>query len=100
MTKHGRKVMKRRALLPLTVVLMSAAAPVFPQDVQEKVICEIASKNCLNTLEIIKKRMKKMDTEIKKGSRTYSAEDMKKLEQKLQETRDLLDKMEGKLPAK
>ena len=92
--------MKRRTVLPLVLVLMSVAAPVFPQNVQEKVICEIAAKNSLNTLEIIKKRMKKIDAEIKKGSRTYSADDMKKLEQKLQETRDLLDKMEGKLPAK
>jgi hypothetical protein len=100
MMKHGRKVMERRAVLSLILVLMSVATPVFPQDVQEKVICEIAAKNCLNTLDIIKKRMKKMDVEIKKGSRTYSAEDMKKLEQKLQETRDLLDKMEGKTPAK
>lgn len=92
--------MKRRAVFPLVLVLMSVAGPVFPQNVQEKVICEIAAKNSLNTLEIIKKRIKKIDAEIKKGSRTYSAEDMKKLEQKLQETRDLLDKMEGKLPAK
>jgi|SRR5208282_1102427 hypothetical protein len=100
MMKYGRVVMKRRAVLPLVLVLMSVAGPVFPQNVQEKVICEIAAKNSLNTLEIIKKRIKKIDAEIKKGSRTYSADDMKKLEQKLQETRDLLDKMEGKLPAK
>jgi hypothetical protein len=100
MMRHGRKVMIRSSVILISFVLMSVASPGFPQNLQEKVICEIAAKNCLSTLEIIKKRMKKMDVEIKKGSRTYSAEDMKKLEQKLQETRDLLDKMEGKLPAK
>ena len=81
--------------------MMSAAVPAMSQQTnEEKVICELAAKNCLNKADILEKRVKKLNSEIKKGTKTYSAEDLKKLEQKLKETQDLLDKMEGKAPAK
>lgn len=92
--------MKSRAVVILAA-LMAFALPVIAQQTnEEKVICELAAKNCLNKAEILEKRMKKLNAEIKKGSTKYSAEDLKKLEQKLKETQDLLDKMEGKAPAK
>ncbi len=92
--------MKTRASLVLGVFMMSAAVPALAQQThEEKVVCELAAKNCLNRVEILQKRVKKLKTEIKKGSTKYSAEDMKKLEQKLNETQELLDKMEGKAPA-
>ncbi len=92
--------MKSRAVVILAA-LMAFALPVIAQQTnEEKVICELAAKNCLNKAEILEKRVKKLNAEIKKGSTKYSAEDLKNLEQKLKETQDLLDKMEGKTPAK
>ncbi|HYS43845.1 MAG TPA: hypothetical protein VEM32_07685 [Geobacteraceae bacterium] len=92
--------MKNNAIVILAALLLSAALPAVAQQTnEEKVICELAAKNCLNKADILEKRVKKLNAEIKKGSKTYSAEDLKKLEQKLKETQDLLDKME-KTPAK
>ena len=89
-----------RALVVLTAVMMSAAVPVCAQQAsQEQVICNLASKNCLSTSESLEKRIKKMNAEMKKG-KVYSTEDVQKLEQKLKEAQDILDKLEGKAPAK
>ena len=93
--------MKNRAIIVLAALMMAATIPAIAQQTnEEKVICELAAKNCLNKADILEKRVKKLNNEIKKGTKTYSAEDLKKLEQKLKETQDLLDKMEGKTPAK
>ena len=93
--------MKNRAIIVLAALMMTATIPAIAQQTnEEKVICELAAKNCLNKADILEKRVKKLNNEIKKGTKTYSAEDLKKLEQKLKETQDLLDKMEGKAPAK
>ena len=92
--------MKTSAIIVVAALMMAATVPVVAQQTnEEKVICELAAKNCLNKADILEKRVKKLNAEIKKGSKTYSAEDLKKLEQKLKETQDLLDKME-KTPAK
>ncbi len=91
----------KNAIIVAAALMMSFTVAAFAQQTnEEKVICELAAKNCLNKAEILEKRVKKLNTEIKKGSRKYSAEDLKKLEQKLKETQDLLDQIEGKAPAK
>jgi uncharacterized protein YlxW (UPF0749 family) len=93
--------MKTRAIVVMAALMVATAVPVVAQQTnEEKVICELAAKNCLNKADILEKRVKKLNAEIKKGSRSYSAEELKKLEQKLKETQDLLDKIEGKAPAK
>lgn len=93
--------MKKKAIIAGAALMMAAAVPAIAQQTnEEKVICELAAKNCLNKADILEKRVKKLNAEIKKGSKTYSAEELKKLEQKLKETQDLLDKIEGKASAK
>lgn len=84
--------MKASALLVMAAFLMSAAVPVFAQTAQEKELCAISANTCLTKAEVVEKRMKKMKGEIKKG-KTYSSEDMKVLEQKLQDVMDQMDKM-------
>ena len=75
--------MKKHIIIALAVLTMSASVAALAQQTnQEKVICELAAQNCLNKSEILQKRIKKLNTEIKKGTRSYSAEDLKKLEQK------------------
>ena len=82
-------------------LLVSASMPAFSdQTPEEKVICNLAAQNCLNKADILQKRIKKLNADLKKGTKTYSAEDLKKIEQKLQETQDTLDKIEGKTPGK
>jgi uncharacterized protein YlxW (UPF0749 family) len=93
--------MKKIVLMISAALLVSASMPAFSdQTPEEKVICNLAAQNCLNKADVLQKRVKKLKAEVNKGSKKYSAEDLKSLEQKLQETQDLLDKMEGKTPAK
>jgi uncharacterized protein YlxW (UPF0749 family) len=93
--------MKKIVLMISAALLVSASMPAFSdQTPEEKVICNLAAQNCLNKADVLQKRVKKLKAEVNKGSKKYSAEDLKRLEQKLQETQDLLDKMEGKTPAK
>ena len=93
--------MKKNVIMIIAALTLSASMPAYSQEThQEEVSCELAAKNCLNRVDILEKRIKKLNAEVKKGTKTYSAEDLKKIEQKLQETKDLLDKIEGKQSGK
>ena len=84
--------MKKIALAVMAVFLMSAAVPVFAETAAEKEACAISAGTCLTKAEMVEKRMKKMKADIKKGT-MYSPEDMKALEQKMQDVQDQMDKM-------
>jgi transposase-like protein len=91
----------KKNVLVLAAFLMAAAVPAVAElSQQEQVICNLAAKNCLNQADILQKRVKKLQGEVNKGKTAYSPEELKNLEQKLKETNDLLDKLEGKKPAK
>lgn len=93
--------MKKSVIMMLAALMLSITIPAISQQTpEEKVICNLAAQNCLNKADVLQKRIKKLKADVNKGSKTYSAEDLKKLEQKLQETQDLLDKIEGKTPGK
>ncbi len=90
--------MKRSAAIVLAAFIMAAAVPAFSQDAnQEQVICNLASRNCLSTTKSIEKKLGKIKADMKKG-KTYSAEDLKKIEQKLKEVQEMLDQLKP-LPA-
>jgi Skp family chaperone for outer membrane proteins len=86
--------MKIGTMLILAAVLVATGA-VAQQTNQEKVICELSSGNCLKQADVIQKRIKKLNAKIRKGEGKYSPEDLRKLEQKLKETQELLDKIES-----
>lgn len=90
--------MKKSALVIMTAFLVSGAIPALAQEPtkQDQVICNISAKNCLGEAAAIQKRVKKLQSEMQKGKKTYSPEDVQKLEQKLKEAQELLDKIEGK----
>jgi len=93
--------MKKSVIMIMAALMLSTTVPTYSQQTpEEKVICNLAAQNCLNKADILQKRIKKLNAEIKKGTKTYSAEDLKKIEQKLQEAQDALDKVEGKTPGK
>jgi hypothetical protein len=90
-----KKVMKKCAILAMAAFLISATLPAFAaQETQERETCAISANTCLNKAGILEKRIKKLNAEIKNGT-NYSPEEMKMLDQKLQDAMDQLDKVEG-----
>ena len=86
--------MKRMALMLSAAVFMLSAVPAFSEmTAEEKNECLLASKNCANQVDDIYKRIHKLDREIKKGTRVYTPAELKKLQDKLTETQELLDEM-------
>lgn len=87
----------RRAVLVLTgALLMATSAGAFAQQQtkSEKNECMLASKNCKEQVDDIYKRMQRLDKEIKKGTRVYSPQELKRLEDKLTETQQILRDLE------
>jgi peptidoglycan hydrolase CwlO-like protein len=88
--------MKKVLIAVLTAFALSAATMAFAADApaNAKDECLLASKGCMNEVDSIQQRMKKINTEIKKGKKVYSAEELKKLNQKLKEANDILKDLE------
>jgi peptidoglycan hydrolase CwlO-like protein len=89
--------MKKILIAILTVAALSATSMAFAADAPvagSKDECLLASKNCMNEVDSIQQRMKKINTEIKKGKKVYSAEELKKLDQKLKEADEILKSLE------
>ena len=85
--------MKKPALMLMAAVVLSATAPVMAREMtkEEKDLCLLASRNCAAEVDSLQQKMKKLKAEIKKGKKVYSAEELKKLEQKLKEANELAD---------
>ncbi|MRR51984.1 MAG: hypothetical protein EG825_13910 [Rhodocyclaceae bacterium] len=85
--------MKKMAVMVMAAFMMSATVPVLAAEMtkEEKDMCLLASKNCATEVDSLQKKMKKLQAEIKKGKKVYSAEELKKLEQKLKEANELAD---------
>ncbi|HJV34377.1 hypothetical protein [Geomonas sp.] len=87
--------MKKMVLTMAAAFCVMSTVPAFAQMSQaEKDECILASKNCMDQVDDIYKRMHKLNKEIKKGTKVYTPAELKKLQQKLQETDDMLRKME------
>jgi hypothetical protein len=85
--------MKRTMFALLAAVAMSAAIPAFSADTpQEEYICRLEARKCVTQMEAVQEKVKKMNEKIEQGA-TYSEADLKKLQKKLKELNDLLDKM-------
>jgi uncharacterized protein YlxW (UPF0749 family) len=86
--------MRKIAILLLAAFLTTASVPVFAEDMKaSKDECLLASKNCKDDVDSIQQKIKKLQTEIKKGKKVYSAEEIKKLDAKLKEANDMLDQL-------
>lgn len=86
----------RKTIATLTAALLIGSATTASAQATEaqKNECLLASKNCTNQVDDIYKRMQKLNREIKKGTKVYSPEELKRLRQKLTETQELLRDME------
>ena len=87
--------MKKIAIMMAAAICCVTTAPAFSQMTQaDKDECMLASKNCTDQVDDIYKRMHRLDKEIKKGKRVYTPAELKKLQDKLTETQELLKSME------
>lgn len=57
----------------------------------EKDECLLVSKNCRNATLSIQEKIDKLQGEINKGTKVYSTEELKKLEDKLKDAENTLD---------
>lgn len=87
--------MKKVAIMMLAVFSMAVASPAFAAEMTkaQKDQCLLAAKGCATEVDTIQKKIKKLDAEIKKGKKVYSADELKKLQDKLKEAETLLDNM-------
>ncbi|TWJ17561.1 hypothetical protein [Geobacter argillaceus] len=84
--------MKNAAVMILAAFALSVTVPAFAQmSKEEKNQCLLASKNCSTEVNSIQSKIKKLNAEIKKGTKVYTADEIKKLQDKLSEANDLLD---------
>ncbi|MBT0651573.1 hypothetical protein [Geomobilimonas luticola] len=89
--------MKKVAVMVMAAFMMSATVPAFAQMTkEEKDQCLLASKNCMMEVDTLQKKMKKLNAEIKKGTKVYSADELKKLQDKLKEAEAMLDALQTK----
>ncbi|HIJ96925.1 MAG TPA: hypothetical protein HPP94_14540 [Desulfuromonadales bacterium] len=86
--------MKTTALVVMSALLMSAAGPVFAMSHQERLACAWTAGNCFDEAKLLEKRITEIKSEIRKNS-NGSAEELKKLENKLQEATDRLQRVES-----
>jgi len=87
--------MRRMAIMLSAAIFMMSAAPAFAEmTTAQKDECLLASKNCVTQVDDIYKRIHKLNKEIKKGTKVYSADELKKLEAKLKETDEMLKQLE------
>lgn len=88
--------MKKVLIAVLTAFALSATTMAFAADTSngQKDECLLASKGCKDQVDSIQQRIKKLNTEIKKGKKVYSADELKKLQQKLKEADDILKDLE------
>jgi len=89
--------MKKPMFLVLTALLMFNCVPAFAQDAPEdQYRCKLEAGTCLKKVDAVQRKMKKMEAEVKKGKTTYSAEELKKIEDKLNEVEKMLDELKAK----
>jgi len=85
--------MKKVLIAVLTAFALSATTMAFADEVKksDKNECLLAAKGCKDEVDSIQQKIKKLNGEIKKGTKVYSPEELKTLEQKLKEANKILD---------
>lgn len=88
--------MRNKVIMMFVVAGMFSAVPVFAAHQEmmkdQKMMMEHeGARQCALQAESIQEKIKRIDGEIKQGSKKYTAEELKKLEQKLREANETLD---------
>ncbi|TSK09187.1 MAG: hypothetical protein FPO08_00550 [Geobacter sp.] len=85
--------MKKAALFVMAIMVMSSSVPAFAMEKMEKDECLTMSMNCKTEVDDIQKKVKKLNAEIKKGSKVYTPEELKALNNKLKEVNAMIDSL-------
>lgn len=90
--------MKSKLVLALMAMGLFSAVPVFAAHQEMKMDHEMmmnheGARQCALQAESIQQKITRIQAEIKQGSKKYTAEELKKLEEKLKEANDLLDNL-------
>lgn len=83
--------MKRLLVLLMAVGLFSAMPAWADHHVGMKMDTPQSVRQCALEAETIQQKIQRLDAEVKKGEKKYSAEELKKLENKLKEANEILD---------
>ena len=83
--------MKKAALCFVAALVISSSMSVFAMEVMDKNECLTMSMNCKGEVDSIQQKMKKLNAEIKKGKKVYSADELTALNAKLKEANAMLD---------
>ncbi|WP_224981980.1 hypothetical protein [Geomonas agri] len=86
--------MKRFALLVLAGLVAMGSVPAFAADAGGKDECLLISKNCKDEVDSIQQKIRRIQKEIKKGGKVYTADELKKLHAKLKEANQVLEDLE------
>ena len=86
--------MKKIVIMSMAACLISASIPMFSAavDHQEEYSCKVEARKCTTDLSVAQAKMKKMNENIKKGTK-YSEEDMKKLQKSISDLQQAIDNM-------
>lgn len=88
--------MRKLMFLVLISLMMLNVAPAFAQETpQDQYLCKLQAGNCLKRAEAVQRKMKKLEEDVKKGKKVYSADELKKIEDKLKEAEQMLDNLKA-----
>ena len=88
--------MRKLMFLVLISLMMLNVAPAFAQATpQDQYLCKLQAGTCLKRAEAVQHKMKKMEEDVKKGKKVYSADELKKIEDKLKEAEQMLDNLKA-----
>jgi cell division protein FtsL len=83
----------KKTILMLMVASLFAAMPVVAVEHHEMMSADEHIQRCVLQNEAIGQKIQRLQSEIKKGDKKYSAEELRKLEEKLNEANFMLDSM-------
>lgn len=82
----------KKMILVLIAALTLGAMPVLAEESTMKMDHE-GIRQCALEAESIQQKVKRLESEVAKGERKYSKDDLKNLEKKLKEANDLIDQL-------
>lgn len=88
--------MKKDITLIIAAALIAVAGPISAADHKEsseKDLCILYARECANKVYKIREYIKKIQGELAKGTRVYSADEMNKLKDKLKEAEDMMNEL-------
>ena len=85
--------MKKAALFVIALMAVSVMSSSIPAFATQKDECLLASKNCKDEVDSIQQKIKRLNAAIKKGTKVYSASELRKLHSKLKEVNAQMDEL-------